>query len=179
MTFWWIFSQGRLQISFKITIFLWELQTRVLFNPLIVLKNCVDVGTAYLDIFHIWQLLNFSSKGKIRIRASTPPPATSQLSFLKFSLLKIILIKVPSLTHVDIYDCVGLSFSLRIPQRPSIRRDITLVDWRNALSQNEKWSDLPKKVYFQEKACTLTYNRKKMIWDMLSRNECWGLWWDD
>ena len=89
----------------------------------------------YLDIFHIWQLLNFPSRGKIRIGASTQPSTTSHLVFSNG--FKVFWSENPqndsgqSLQKLRTI-IVFLSLSRRIPQRPSIRRsDITLADWKS------------------------------------------------
>ena len=89
----------------------------------------------YLDIFHIWQLLNFPSRGKIRIGASTQPSTTSHLVFSNgFKVLSSENLRNDSGQSLQKLRTIIVFLSLprRIPQRPSIRRsDITLADWKS------------------------------------------------
>ena len=137
-------------------------------NPLIVEKNCIDVGKVSWYISYL-TVIEFLLKRRNKNRRFY---TTSNLTFVfflksdKFCVLKtsiIILVnvlplmtsKLPSyvcwhinknpntnqlslanypMTQVEYDDwyCVVLSFPSRIPQRPSIRCDITLVDWKSA-----------------------------------------------
>ena len=90
----------------------------------------------YLDIFHIWQLLNFPSKGEIRIGDSHPPDHHN-LTFSGFktkssggnnlqSSWKFVIMNIAA--PFSVYsNCDDLPFALMIPEGPSERSDITLA----------------------------------------------------